>query len=248
MTLPQLHLSSSTGASSGTIVDRQGHSPSGSLEEAWPQAVLRSLRAGSVGVAVFVAGYGPYLPHVGTSPAVVDSRAALAPTTSPRTAAEPTTTLEVLTLPVAGQAREVLAALSLNKSQLAEVLRVSRPTVYDWLDGKEPNASNSDRLTMLLRLLARAEVTSASPLNSRFVRQPLSEDGPALLDRLRADTLDSERILSQLRASRALGDKAESRRVTREQRLRALGFEEPSEQQRKDQLAQNVAMRDWPKT
>jgi hypothetical protein len=91
-------------------------------------------------------------------------------------------------------------------------------------------------------------VTSANPLNARFVRQPLSEDGPALLDRLRADPLDSERILSQLRAARALGEKAEARRVTREQRLRALGFEEPSEQQRKDQLAQNVAMRDWPKT
>jgi DNA-binding transcriptional regulator YiaG len=64
--------------------------------------------------------------------------------------------LEVLTLPVADQAREVLAALSLNKSQLAEVLCVSRPTVYDWFDGKEPNASNSDRLIILLRLLARA--------------------------------------------------------------------------------------------
>jgi hypothetical protein len=248
MTLPQRQLSASTGASSGIIVDHEGNCPTHSLEDAWPQAVLRSIRAGSVGVAVFVAGYGPYLPHVGTSPTVVDSRAVPVAMTLLHGATSPATILEVLTLPVADQAREVLAALSLNKSQLAEVLCVSRPTVYDWFDGKEPNASNSDRLTTLLRLLARAEVTSASPLNARFVRQPLSKDGPALLDWLRADTLDSERILSELLAARSLGEKAESRRVTREQRLRSLGFEEPSEKQRKDQLAQSVAMRDWPKT
>jgi hypothetical protein len=36
----------------------------------------------------------------------------------------------VMALSVADQARELLATLSLNKSQVAELLRVSRPTVY----------------------------------------------------------------------------------------------------------------------
>ena len=40
--------------------------------------------------------------------------------------------------PVAGQVRELRAALSVNKSELAKILRVSRPTVYAWLDGKKP--------------------------------------------------------------------------------------------------------------
>ena len=40
---------------------------------------------------------------------------------------------------------------------------------------------------------------------------------------------------------------AESRRVSRETRLRALGFEEPTAEQRKENLALNVALRDWPK-
>lgn len=40
---------------------------------------------------------------------------------------------------------------------------------------------------------------------------------------------------------------AESRRIAREVRLRALGFEEPSDEQRKKNLALNVALRDWPK-
>lgn len=78
---------------------------------------------------------------------------------------------KALTLSVEDQAREVLAALSLNKSQLAEVLGVSRPTLYDWIERKEPNTSNSQRINTLLRLLAREGVTASSPLNVRFVRR-----------------------------------------------------------------------------
>lgn len=46
---------------------------------------------------------------------------------------------------------------------------------------------------------------------------------------------------------RAHSEEAESRRVSRENRLRALGFDEPSDEQRKENLALNVALRDWPK-
>lgn len=38
----------------------------------------------------------------------------------------------------------------------------------------------------------------------------------------------------------------EPRRVAREERLRALGFEEPSDEERREQLARNVAMLNWP--
>lgn len=63
----------------------------------------------------------------------------------------------------------------------------------------------------------------------------------ALADMLRAQN-------ERERAAKALGEEAESRRVSREDRLRALGFEEPSEEQRREQLARSVAMRDWPQT
>ncbi len=41
----------------------------------------------------------------------------------------------VVVFPIAEQVRELLAALSLNKSQLARILRVTRPTIYEWLQG-----------------------------------------------------------------------------------------------------------------
>lgn len=42
------------------------------------------------------------------------------------------------------------------------------------------------------------------------------------------------------------GEMTENRQMQREQKLRALGFDEPSDEQRKNQLAKNIAMLDWP--
>ena len=124
---------------------------------------------------------GPYLPHIGTSPSVVDTRSAVQFTSPPTSglmdpSTERSALREVLALSFGDQIREILAALSLNKSQLAEVLGVSRPTLYDWLEGKEPNASNAQRLSDLLRLLVNEGVMSSRPLSARFVRQALSQD------------------------------------------------------------------------
>ena len=220
------------------------------LEGQWPQAMLRAVGSGSAGALVLVIGYGP--PHVGTSPAVLDNRevASGVPAAASEAAAEPartTTRQAVLRLSPAEQALEVLAALSLNKTQLAEVLGVSRPTLYDWLEGKEPNAGNAQRLAHLVELLANAGVTAAHSLSPRFVRQPLNDGEPSLLDLLKADELDERFVAKVVQEAKALEASAEARRLSREERLAALGFEQPSDEQRKKNLDLNVALREWPK-
>jgi hypothetical protein len=252
MNLIPIQTFDSSGGDAVAIIDCYHRDQSFQLDGVWPPALLRTVRIGSAGVVALVAGYGLYLPHVGTSPSVVDIRsmARIAPVPSTAQSMNQTASSALstaLALSVADQAREVLAALSLNKTQLADVLGVSRPTLYDWLDGKEPNASNAQRLVTLLRLLTGAGITSASPLSPRFLRQALSEGGTKLLDALSAESIDEQLVLSLMREAKGLGEQAESRRVSREARLRALGFEEPSEQQRRDQLARNVAMLEWPK-
>ncbi len=245
--------SGSSGGAGGviTIVDRDRERDRAlSSDCPWQHALLRPMRVGSAGVVVLVSGYGPYLPHVGTSPTVFDSRATARSLLEPETPAEGTRTTTrqaVLRMSSADQVLEAMAALNLNKSQFAEALGVSRPTLYDWLDGKEPNVANAQRLRSLVNLLANAGVTAADALSPRFVREALNDGEPSLLDLLKADTFDEARVAKALKDAKALEDAAENQRLTREDRLRALGFEEPTAEQRKANLALNVALREWPK-
>lgn len=154
---------------------------------------------------------------------------------------------DILTLPVARQVQELQAALSVNKSELARVLRVTRPTVYDWLDGGEPNADNVARIGQLLRLVFQARVSSRNPLLPRFVRSPLDPGGQALLDLLDEETIAESAIGDVIRRAKGLGDAMDTRRRQREARLRAAGFEEPDDEQRAKNLATNVALMPWPR-
>ena len=72
-------------------------------------------------------------------------------------------------------------------------------------------------------------------MNCRYV---LEKRIALALRKLRGETLTVREELE---------DEAERRRVAREDRLRALGFEEPTAEQRKENLALNVALREWPK-
>ena len=194
---------------------------------------------GSAGIVSCGSGYGPLLPHVGSSPLIVDRRSMA------RTPAMINTWLSAGgfdAVPVADQLKELRSALSLNKSQLARILQVTRPTIYEWYEGKEPNATNSERIRTLLRVLVRGAVSGARPLNARFVRQPAGLAEPSLLDLLCEDRLDQEHVARALKRARNLGAAAFRKRKNREDRLRALGFEDPSGDQRKELLARNVAL------
>ncbi len=215
-------------------------------QEVW-MAVLMHAGSGSSGVVTLVADYGPFLPRIGSSSFVVDCRPARKRASTLAQPQVSTEVFSVVALPVIEQMHELLAALSLNKSQLAQILRVTRPTMYDWFQGKEPNSANADRIHALLRILARASVSGAEPLHARFIRKPMELDAPSIIDLLSADELDEERIVRQLEQARTLKQEASNRRTRREDRLRALGFEDPTDDERRARLATNVALKDWPR-
>ena len=217
-----------------------------SAEEYLWLSVLKSACSGSAGIVRLVCGYSPILPYIGSSSSVVDRRASgrIQNLVTPEASAD---FRKMVALSIVEQMQELLAALSLNKSQLAKILRVTRPTMYDWFQGKEPNAANTERLYALLGFLSRVSVSGANPLNARFVRQPIDLGAPTLIDLLSEEQLDEERILRTIERVRVLGTSTSTRRKIREERLRALGFEDPSDEQRKEQLAKNVSLQDWPK-
>lgn len=149
-------------------------------------------------------------------------------------------------LSVAEQLENLQAALSLNKSQAAQILLVSRPTIYEWLRGKEPNRANSDRLHAVLRCIGEGGASGANPLNARFVRRPVTPDQPALLDLLSEETINEQLAISTIKRARAAIDAAARRSSAREERLRRHGFEELGREERKKMLARNAALQTWP--
>ena len=156
-------------------------------------------------------------------------------------------TQPIATLPIARQVRELQGALSINKSELARILRVSRPTVYDWLDGGEPNADNRLRIRTLVGLVAGSRVSADDPLFPRFVRSGLEPGERSLLELLVEETIDEMTAKDVIRRAKALGDAMDAAREEREGRLREGGFEEPDAEQRRANLATNVGLKEWPR-
>lgn len=156
------------------------------------------------------------------------------------------TEADVFALPVADKLRELQAALSVNKSQLARVLRVTRPTVYDWLAGGEPNRENLARIHVLLRCVTDASVSGTRPLNARFLRQPDKDDATTLVDLLQQPRIDEDAVGEEIKRAKTLSDAARERDREREARLRREGFEEVDAEQRRANLATTAALMDWP--
>ena len=200
---------------------------------------------GSGGIIALDSGYDTFSFRIGSCPCIVAMRTIKHPSKA-EAPEDPLGFRDVPELSMVEQMQELRAALSLNKSQLARVLRVTRPALYDWLRSREPNAANAERAHILLRCLTQARVTTASPLNARFVRQPADLDGPALLEMLGEEQIDEDRVVATIKQALALGDAVARRRAAREERLRNLGFEDPGREQRREQLARNMALRDWP--
>ena len=215
------------------------------VQENLREIMLQLAYSGSGGIIALDADYDPFPLHIGSSPCVVVVRP-IERVSETGASDHPFSFRDVLKLSVVEQLQELQAALSLNKSQLARVLRVSRPALYEWFHGKEPNPANADRLDILLRCLVRARASGTSPLNARFVRQSADLDGLALLELLSEEQIDEDRVVSAIEDAQALGEAATRRRTAREERLRKLGFEDPGREQRREQLARNMALRDWP--
>src|SRR6266704_1647236 len=92
-------------------------------------------------------------------------------------------------VPTAERIRDVLRFLGLTKTQLKDACRVSRQTLYDWLEGRfEPEAANASRLKDI-HALALVVAETGTPLSARIVQSPLP-DGRTLAQRLAEDSPD----------------------------------------------------------
>ncbi len=144
-------------------------------------------------------------------------------------------------------ASSLLDALSVNKSQLADILGITRPTLYEWLAGKEPSPDKAARIEAIARVLATAGARAGRPLNAAFVRRALPDESASLLDVLRADVIDEARAVGLVRAVVALDAAQAKEREDKERSLRSRGFEPVDASRSRDILADNLASASWQK-
>ena len=107
----------------------------------------------------------------------------------------------------------IRSALSLQIKELAEILRVQRPTIYSWInDEVEPSAGNRERMQQVYRVAS--QWTRRCNLPAERLVRAAGTDGHSVLDLLKADEIDEQDIVRRFDrlAAERMKMKAESDR------------------------------------
>lgn len=117
-------------------------------------------------------------------------------------------------LPYRECARLVAQHLALNKSDLAKLFSISRPTLYSWISGdNEPREElHRQRLAFLGGIAHDLSRRNPRPLYHRFVYDPMAEETISIFEALGTGTWDEDLL-------RGLFRKAESMTAQRDEHL-----------------------------
>ena len=112
------------------------------------------------------------------------------------------------------------------------------------IEARRRNVTRSSLVRQIIESVLIREADAASPSCLG-----LTDELVGAVRSGRSDLATNQRLLAEAvtqNADRAVADTATQRRVAREERLRNLGFEDPGREQRREQLARNMALREWP--
>jgi len=105
------------------------------------------------------------------------------------------------------QIRFIRETLSLNMSQIAELMEVTRPTAYRWLDGKESDRGETAGKIMRLAEKAKNIKDKNIPRVDLLIKRPLF-DGKSFFDLLK-ENKDTSRELDEMKS---IGEREEKTR------------------------------------
>lgn len=102
------------------------------------------------------------------------------------------------TLSPSEQVRLILAFYGFTKTQLAQIIGISRPALYAWLDGtSEPESANHDKLSCMAQLAHDVDAEPAFPLFHGYITRPIPGYDKSLIDYM-TGTLTDRVLLSRL--------------------------------------------------
>jgi hypothetical protein len=115
---------------------------------------------------------------------------------------------------------EVKATLGVNVTELAAMARVSRQTLYGWLDDGAISKDNYDRLFALRQVCGQWRALAEKPVG-RLIHGK-SENGVSLFELLERDVLDEGAVRAQLDVLAARLARQSAERARRHERLQPL--------------------------
>lgn len=177
------------------------------------------------------------MPTMGTSPMVLDRRAGLncIPMRAPKVSYRPTTE----------QLQIISQVLNLSKSELARVMRITRPPLYDWMKGKSaPKDDNARRLNTIAMMVDEIMTHDDRPLFSIFVTEPIEQGSASILEYLQRESIDQPALSALL---------GKARELTSQRDTRLAAFERDSQRRtatpeaQNALLDQNLTLQEWDK-
>jgi transcriptional regulator with XRE-family HTH domain len=116
----------------------------------------------------------------------------------------------------------ILNTLGLSKTQLAEILDLTRQAIYGWLKGSEPSTTHFERVSRLARLVEEASHDSNRPLYPGFVFSPTLEGRASLFALLQQAPWDLVALRSALIDARRLTSERDQRAALEQRQLESL--------------------------
>jgi hypothetical protein len=135
------------------------------------------------------------------------------------------------------QVAQLRACMGFNILELATVLRVSRPTIYDWIESNTVavNKKNQQRLNQIYKISKEWEAKHLGQLGS-YLHKPIEDTDKSLFDLLKSNKLDSDKIHYYLDNIAQVILKKRKEDEAREALLRKHDFEPVSKDDMEDRL------------
>lgn len=135
------------------------------------------------------------------------------------------------------QLNQIKRIMGLNILELAAVLQVTRPTVYDWIDSKKTSIrkSNYERLNSIYEISQTWKKKGLGRIEN-YLHKPIGVPNRSLFDLLKSNTLNLDEIFSYLNNIAEIILKQRSENKAHEDLLRTHGFTPLNFEDIKDRL------------
>jgi transcriptional regulator with XRE-family HTH domain len=101
----------------------------------------------------------------------------------------------------------IRSSLSLNINEMARVVHVERPTIYDWVGGRSnPHPDNLERLSKVFTIAQQWKRISPLPVDSYVCQSDMT--GKSIVDLLSEEFIDTDIVLVRLKVLANIQKKA----------------------------------------